>query len=425
MGNDVFANGREIACKAADGKALCAFPDVAFTPPQTPATPPGVPIPYPNTAFAKDTTKGSKKVKISGKEIMLKNQSYFKTSTGDEAGAAPKKGILTSKTKGKVYFNAWSMDVKFEGQNVVRHLDLTTHNHGSFPANEGVPWPYLDSMAVEPGGACAKEAEQEKKACEDFDPHGSEDLCESLKPLPYDPSPRYAKTGKPSGSTASPQAHALSKHHAAEECMNARRCFLQPYKPKSGIKGCCSPQTPHHLIEASALFDEGRGGPGSKPLAGVNTGSVPYNEDDAPCVCAEGINQNTGTHGLMHTFQSSEAMKMPIETLNLRDGGSVSGHRAQTYKQGKKNAVSAMTKAFPASFCSQACTEKQLDNYHNQCGINDETKIKAVVEGKTSPEDLRIAEERAKECAKSAWDSYMAENYAEGLAEMVGIPKLF
>ena len=34
---------------------------------------------------------------------------------------------------GKVYFNAWSMDVKVEGENVVRHLDMTTHNHGSGP----------------------------------------------------------------------------------------------------------------------------------------------------------------------------------------------------------------------------------------------------------------------------------------------------
>ncbi len=131
MANNVFANGREISCKKADGKSIAAFPDVCFTPPdKVPPTPPGVPIPYPNTGFAKDTTKGSKKVKISGKEVMLQDQSYFKTSTGDEAGAAQKKGVLTSKTKGKVYFNSWSMDVKVEGYYVVRHLDLTTHNHG-------------------------------------------------------------------------------------------------------------------------------------------------------------------------------------------------------------------------------------------------------------------------------------------------------
>ena len=63
-----------------------------------------------------------------GKEVMLKNKSHFKTSSGDEAGSAPKKGVVTSRTPG-VYFNAWSMDVKVEGENVVRHLDITTHNH--------------------------------------------------------------------------------------------------------------------------------------------------------------------------------------------------------------------------------------------------------------------------------------------------------
>jgi hypothetical protein len=145
MGNKVFANGREISCKAARGKSICAFPDVCFTPPENPATPPGVPVPYPNTGLAKDTSGGSKTVKISGKEVMLQNKSYFKKSTGDEAGSAAKKSVVTSTNRGKVYFNSWSMDVKFEGKNVVRHLDLTTHNHMSLPGNTP-PWPYADEM---------------------------------------------------------------------------------------------------------------------------------------------------------------------------------------------------------------------------------------------------------------------------------------
>jgi len=144
MANKVFANGRETACKATDGKSVCAFPDVCMTPPQTPATPAGVPVPYPNTGFAKDTTKGSKMVKISGKEVMLKNKSYFKKSTGDEAGSATKKGVVTGVNRGKVYFNSWSMNVKIEGKNVVRNLDLTTHNHVSQQLGQTPPWPYID-----------------------------------------------------------------------------------------------------------------------------------------------------------------------------------------------------------------------------------------------------------------------------------------
>lgn len=137
----------ELACKAGSGKVIAAFPDVCMTPPENPATPPGVPVPYPDTAMASDTTKGSKKVKISGKEIMLKNKSYFKTLTGNEAGCAAKKGVISSKIKGKVYFVKWSMNVKCEGENLCRHTDLTTNNHASPMANEAAPWPYTDSMS--------------------------------------------------------------------------------------------------------------------------------------------------------------------------------------------------------------------------------------------------------------------------------------
>lgn len=149
MANEVYANGREIACKAGAGKTICATPDVCFTPPENPATPPGVPVPYPNTGSASDTTEGSKTVMISDKEVMLKHISYFKTLIGDEAGCAAKKGVITSKNKGKVYFEAWSMDVKFEGENIDRHLDLTTTNHASDPG-DAPPWPYIDSQTPPP-----------------------------------------------------------------------------------------------------------------------------------------------------------------------------------------------------------------------------------------------------------------------------------
>jgi Domain of unknown function (DUF4150) len=146
MSNEVYANMMAVSCKQAAGKSICAFPDVCMTPPQTPVTPPGVPIPYPNTGMASDTSDGSTSVKISGQEVMLKNKSSFKKSMGDEAGVAPMKGVITHKNMGKVFFTMWSMDVKIEGENVVRMMDLTTHNHGSMPGNSP-PWPYTDSVA--------------------------------------------------------------------------------------------------------------------------------------------------------------------------------------------------------------------------------------------------------------------------------------
>ena len=179
MSNEVYANGREVSCKAAAGKSICAFPDVCFTPPLTPATPPGVPIPYPNTGMATDTSDGSKTVQISGKEVMLKDSSSFKQSTGDEAGCAPKKNVITSKIKGKCYYTSWSMDVKIEGENAVRHLDMMTHNHASTPGATP-PWPYADAAAAGAPDPCRGEKEREKAACEDkgFPP---KNVCEDAK----------------------------------------------------------------------------------------------------------------------------------------------------------------------------------------------------------------------------------------------------
>jgi hypothetical protein len=139
MGCDVYANGDEIACKAGSGKVIAGFPDVCLTPPPPPAGP--IPVPYPNTAFAKDTQQGSKTVKIEGDEVMLKDQSFYKTSPlGDEAATNGQgAGVMTHVITGKTYFMTWSMDVKFEGQNVDRHTDMTTSNHASPMANRVVP----------------------------------------------------------------------------------------------------------------------------------------------------------------------------------------------------------------------------------------------------------------------------------------------
>lgn len=147
MTTGVFANGQAIACKAGSGKTICAFPDVCFTPPETPATPPGVPIPYPNTAMISDMADGSKDVLICDEEICLEDASKISKSTGDEAGSAAKKGVVTSKNTGAAYFVAWSMDVVVEGKSVDRNLDMTTHNHASMPGNTP-PYPFIEGAGA-------------------------------------------------------------------------------------------------------------------------------------------------------------------------------------------------------------------------------------------------------------------------------------
>lgn len=131
MSINVFANGDAIACKAGDDMVIAAFPDVCLSPPSPPAGP--IPVPYPDTSKSKDMQSGSKTVMLKGKEAMLKDQSFYKTSPlGDEAATnGLGAGVITHTITGKTYFVMWSMDVQFEGQNVDRHTDLTTSNHAS------------------------------------------------------------------------------------------------------------------------------------------------------------------------------------------------------------------------------------------------------------------------------------------------------
>jgi hypothetical protein len=393
MANSVFANGREIACKAGAGKTICAFPDVCFTPPENPATPPGVPIPYPNTGMASDTTDGSKKVKISDKEVMLKNKSCFKKSMGDEAGAAAKKGVITSKNTGKVYFNAWSMDVKIEGQNVDRHLDLTTNNHASMPGDTPT-WPYLDTMSMsDPEHPCVEDQMKEMEACQDYKPHGDKDPCEGISSPPSPPSvpdgmlkKDFLKSTEYNDYKSMRHAfYAEAAHDSAQhECLNARRCQLVPYKPTTKQPGCCNSkrQTGHHIVEASACFDKGRGGSDSTSLKGCGK----YKEGKAPSICAEGTDHGTGTHGLMHTFQSDSALTSSSGSIPLEGGGSVDAPHVTTYEKARDNGVAAVSEVFPEAGCNEECLKAQMDAYHkDECEMKDDTELKAVATT-TSPD---------------------------------------
>jgi hypothetical protein len=121
--------------KASSGTTI-AFPDVCKTP--TPAGP--IPIPYPNIAMSSDTAKGTTKVKCDGESTCVKD-SNFSMSTGDEAGSAG--GVASGKIKGKAEFVMGSMDVKFEGKDVVRAFDIMLHNDKNTP-----PFPVLQGPII-------------------------------------------------------------------------------------------------------------------------------------------------------------------------------------------------------------------------------------------------------------------------------------
>ena len=331
MANKVYANGREIACKSGSGKSIAAFPDVCLSPPSPPAGP--VPIPYPVTAEDGDTDAGSKQVKISGKEVMLKNESNFKKCTGDEASTKSLgMGVVTHKNTGKLFFAAWSMDVKIEGQNAVRHLDLVTQNHASMPGNTPT-WPYLSKQNVAGGeGVCKDDIKQEQDTC---------------------------------GKCATEEEKCKNK-----DCAEARKCMLVPYKADKGQGSCCPGQTPHHLIEVHCFTHPG-GRAGGKRIRGF----ADYDDKKAPCVCCDESSRYKGDHGSMHAVQGVwERAHLDADGPRSQMGG---GDGAWTYGEAKKGAVAAMETTFPDSACAAPCIEAQLDNYHRQMGCKKDTKLRA------------------------------------------------
>ena len=307
MSNQVYANGREVSCKAADGKSICAFPDVCLTPPPPPAGP--IPIPYPNTGMASDTDGGSKTVQISGKEVMLKDSSEFKKSTGDEAATKSQgMNVITHQIQGKCYFTSWSMDIKIEGENAVRHLDMMTHNHASGPGGTP-PWPYTDAAAMSPEQKkdCAADKEKEKKACSDHkgDYKSKDECCKD------------------------------------DKCKEARNCMLVPYGG-SGSPNCCDGDTGHHLLPNSLL--QSSRGKSSTNVPGLKD---TYNVDDGPCVCVKGGGHD-GKHGELH-----EAAKGKLRST-LESGGEL------TYDTARTKVAEAHSETFPGQ-CNQKCIEAQID----------------------------------------------------------------
>jgi hypothetical protein len=335
MGNEVYANGREVSCKAGSGKTICAFPDVCFTPPENPATPPGVPIPYPNTGMDSDATSGSTTVQISGQEVMLKNKSYFQRSSGDEAGCAAKKGVLTSVNMGKVYFTSWSMDVKIEGENVVRHLDLTTHNHASVPGNTP-PWPFMDAMAVAQD-PCATEKANEESACKN-------------------PPPKSSTYKKPDGTTG-------VKLRCSPKCREAKACRL--VAKENDKAQCCEPNnTGDHLIEVNCFTP--KGGREKKQTFPEFAG---YDHEKAPTACARNPGALKGmknNHNAMQAWREEAKLECTMGQYRESRGPMKTGPNGEefnwTYAEASAAGAASHHKVNP--HCSDVCTKAQLDNYH-------------------------------------------------------------
>ncbi len=115
-----------------------------------------------------------------------------------------------------------------------------------------------------------------------------------------------------------------------------------------------------------------------------------YDLDKAPCVCAEGPDNTTATHGQMHTYQGVRAKKV------AKDGTWTLQEAAET-GAAAINMVFKKPKATPEEPppCDQKCLEAQITAYHESVGVKKADKIVASPSGKT---DSKAAE--------AAWNKY-------------------
>ncbi len=131
----VGVNSLSVVHASSMGTAI-AFPDTCTTP----AAPSPVPIPYPNNGMSSNTVSGTTQVTCDGNPVCVKDSSWM-PSTGDEAGSIG--GVASGTIKNKIEFTLYSFDVKFEGKEVVRALDMTLHNNKNTPPSAVLQGPII------------------------------------------------------------------------------------------------------------------------------------------------------------------------------------------------------------------------------------------------------------------------------------------
>lgn len=122
---NVNINNLTLCHKGSNGTSMATLPDVCKTP--SPGGP--VPIPYPNIAFSRDLTKGTKTIEADGGNMCANYGSEFCKSTGDEPGTVG--GVKSGTFIKEATWITYSFDVKFEDKGACRLSDKMFHNHGN------------------------------------------------------------------------------------------------------------------------------------------------------------------------------------------------------------------------------------------------------------------------------------------------------
>jgi hypothetical protein len=135
MGVTIKVNGlfNSLVHKGSTGVAMSTVPDVCKTP--SPSGP--VPIPYPViVSMSSDLVKGTKTVKVDGRNPAAVKGSEFSRCSGDEPGTLG--GVVSSTNMREAKWILYSFDVKMDGKNACRLMDKMTMNHQNTVCLAGV-----------------------------------------------------------------------------------------------------------------------------------------------------------------------------------------------------------------------------------------------------------------------------------------------
>ena len=145
MAVTIHLNGKalSLAHKGCSGITKSTLPDVCKTP--SPGGP--VHVPYPIiVSMSSSLKKGTKTVKVDGRNPAAIKGSEYSTCNGDEPGTAG--GVKSSTNMKEATWLLYSFDVKLEGKNACRLSDKMMMNHGNTVCLGGTlhaPVPALDS----------------------------------------------------------------------------------------------------------------------------------------------------------------------------------------------------------------------------------------------------------------------------------------
>jgi hypothetical protein len=309
---NVFANGNEVSAKKDGNKAICAMPDVCLSPPSPPAGP--IPIPYPNSSDASRTTDGSKTVKIGGEEVGLKNSSTWKDSNGDEAATKSLgMNVISHNIQGPLKHAAWSMDVKIEGYNAIRHMDMTTQNHMNPGGVVGID---LGKMAPPSGDAeCVELENAARDAAKNDTP--SNDLPGNTALV----TAKHSGSGKIMKAIAPGDAVKSSAQSGYEQPANKSTvtCTNKPYNPNT--------QGNKDHAESKILESLFKGGsPGGAVTMRINWNNNGQHAQRPCSQCMGTICETAKACGIqinicVSNFDGSMTKKpAPCKTVNHRDG---------------------------------------------------------------------------------------------------------